>query len=291
MKGSGRHGFTTLVFLFPWLLTFAVFNLYPLLDAFRISFTRYNPIQEGSARFIGWGNYLRLVEDPLFWKSLSNTLVFVVGTIPLTTASAFLVALGLNRNFPMRALFRAGYFVPTIVSMVVVALVFKNFYSPFGFLNAVCEKVGFAGHAWLQDPKTALPAIMLMDVWAAIGYYAIIYLAGLQAIPAELYEAATLDGGGAWKKHLHITIPLLKSTTLFVLVINTIRSFQIFIEIFVMTRGGPLDSTLTSVFYLYDRAFAGFELGYASALAFALFAVTLGASAVYVRFLKSREMA
>jgi multiple sugar transport system permease protein len=130
-----------------------------------------------------------------------------------------------------------------------------------------------------------------MDVWAAIGYYAIIYLAGLQSIPAELYEAADLDGGSSWKQLLHITLPLLKSTTLFILVINTIRSFQVFIEIFVMTRGGPLDATLTTVFYLYDRAFTGFELGYASALAYVLFAVTLGASALYVRFLNARERA
>lgn len=290
MKSPGRHGRSTLVFLLPWLMTFAVFSLYPLLDSFWISFTRYNPIQ-GPPHFIGLDNYRRLLADPLFWKSLGNTLLFVIGTIPLTTAGALLVALGLNRRLPARALFRAGYFMPTIVSMTVVALIFKNFYAPFGFLNTILKSSGLDTHPWLQDPKTALLAIMLMDVWAAIGYYAIIYLAGLQAIPAELYEAAELDGGSGWKKHLHITLPLLKSTTLFILVINTIRSFQIFIEIFVMTRGGPLDSTLTSVFYLYDRAFNNFELGYASALAYVLFLVTLGASALYVKFLRHREIA
>lgn len=290
MRSPGRPGPSTFLFLLPWLVTFGLFSLYPLLDSFWISFTRYNPIQ-GPPRFVGLANYQRLLSDPLFWKSLGNTAFFVIGTIPLTTAAALLVALGLHRKLPARAFFRAGYFVPTIVSMTVVALIFKNFYGPLGFLSVILKSLGLDTHAWLQDPRTALPAIMLMDVWAAIGYYAIIYLAGLQAIPAELYEAAELDGGGGWKKHLHITLPLLKSTTLFILVINTIRSFQVFIEIFVMTRGGPLNSTLTTVFYLYDRAFNNFELGYASALAYALFAVTLGASALYVKFLRHRELA
>jgi multiple sugar transport system permease protein len=291
MRGAGRHGASTFVFLLPWLLTFAVFSLYPLLSAFYTSFTHYRIVEAGAPRFVGFDNYARLLRDPLFWKSLLNTLIFVVGTIPLTTVGALLVALGLNRRLPLRGLFRAGYFMPTIVSIVVVALIFKNFYAPFGFFNATLRALGLSGHPWLQDPKTALAAVMIMDVWAAIGYYAIIYLAGLQAIPAELYEAAALDGGTGWQKNLYITLPLLKSTTLFILVINTIRSFQVFIEIFVMTRGGPLDSTLTSVFYLYDRAFTGFELGYASALAYVLFAVTLGASVVYVRFLRDKETA
>ncbi|TPW05412.1 MAG: multiple sugar transport system permease protein [bacterium] len=196
----------------------------------------------------------------------------------MTTVGALLVALALNRHLPMKSLFRAAWFMPTIVSMVVISLVFKNFYSPFGFLNAVLSLLGLPGHPWLQDPNTALPAIMLMDVWAAVGYYAVIFLAGLQAIPAELYEAAALDGGSGWRRHWHITLPLLKS----------IRSFQVFIEIFVMTRGGPLDSTLTTVYYLYDRAFNSFELGYASALAWVLFAVTLAASLAYIRILRSR---
>lgn len=288
MRGVGSHRLSTFVFLLPWIVTFGLFSLYPLVDSFWTSFTRYNPI-EGPPRFIGLANYARLLSDELFWKSLGNTMIFVVGTIPLTTVGALLLALALNRRIPARDLFRAGYFLPTIVSMVVVALIFRNFYSPLGFLNSALAFLGLPAQAWLQDPKTALLAIMLMDVWAAVGYYAVIYLAGLAAIPAELYEAAELDGGSGWRKHWHITLPLLKSTTLFILVINTIRSFQVFIEIFVMTRGGPLNSTLTSVYYLYDRAFQNFELGYASALAYALFLVTLGASALYVKFLGRRE--
>ena len=291
MKAAGRHGTSTLIFLLPWILTFAIFSLYPLLTSLWTSFLHYRIVDAAPPRFVGFDNYVRLSKDPLFWKSLVNTLIFVVGTIPLTTVGALLIAVGLNRRLPLRGLFRAGYFMPTIVSIVVVALIFKNFYSPFGFLNAMFRVVGLEGHPWLQDPNTALAAIMVMDVWAALGYYAIIYLAGLQAIPAELYEAAELDGASGWHNLLHITLPLLKSTTLFILVINTIRSFQVFIEIFVMTRGGPLNSTLTSVYYLYDRAFTGFELGYASALAYVLFAVTLGASAVYVRFLRGKEAA
>ena len=291
MKGAGRHGFNTFLFLLPWLATFGIFSLYPLLSAFWTSFTHYNPVSSKPAEFIGLANYARLLKDPLFWKSLGITLVFVVGTIPLTTIGALLLALGLNRRLPARALFRAGYFLPTIVSIVVISLIFKSFYAPFGFVNAALKLVGLPGRAWLQDPQTALPAVMLMDVWAALGYYAIIYLAGMQAIPHELYEAAAMDGGTGWRKHWHITLPLLRSTTLFILVINTIRSFQVFIEVFIMTRGGPLNSTLTTVFYLYDRAFTSFDLGYASAMAYVLFAVTLGASLVYVKILTQKEPA
>ena len=169
---------------------------------------------------------------------------------------------------------------------MVIALIFKSFYAPFGFVNAALQLVGLPGRAWLQDPQTALPAVMLMDVWAAVGYYAIIYLAGMQAIPHELYEAAAMDGGTGWRKHWHITLPLLRSTTLFILVINTIRSFQVFIEIFIMTRGGPLDSTLTTVFYPND-ARSRVSTRYASA---ALRAVRrhAGASLVYVRLLTQK---
>lgn len=291
MRSAGRHGFNTFLFLLPWLVTFGVFSLYPLLSSLWTSFTKYNPISARPAEFVGLANYARLLEDPLFWKSMGITLAFVIGTIPLTTIGALFLAIALNRQMPFRALFRAGYFLPTIVSIVVISLIFKNFYAPFGAVNAALRLFGIEGRAWLQDPSTALAAVMLMDVWAALGYYAIIYLAGLQAIPHELYEAAALDGGVGWRRHWHITLPLLKSTTLFILVINTIRSFQVFIEVFVMTRGGPLDSTLTTVFYLYDRAFTSFDLGYASAMAYVLFAATLGASLLYVRFLTHREAA
>ena len=277
----------TLVFLAPWLVSFALFGIYPLLFSLLVSLTDYNPLS-AHTQWLGLSNYGRALQDPLFWQSLKVTLIFVVGTIPFTTILALGLALLLNRPLRGRAALRASFFVPTVVSLVVVALVFKQVYSPFGFLNTALRALGMSGHPWLQDPLTALPAVMLMDVWAAVGYYMVIYLAGLQTIPAELYEAAELDGGSGWRKHLYITFPLLLPTTLFVVVINTIRSLQVFIEIFVMTRGGPLNSTLTSVFYLYERGFHYFDMGYASALAYLLFVVVLGFALIQSRLLRSR---
>jgi multiple sugar transport system permease protein len=284
MRASARG---TLVFLSPWLLTFALFGVYPLLFSLLVSFTEYDPLG-GSLSWIGIANYARALHDPVFWQSLKVTLYFVAGTIPFTTTLALALALLLNRPLRGRGFFRASFFLPTVVSLVVVSLIFKQVYSPFGLLNAFLRALGFGGHSWLQDPLTALPAVMLMDVWAAIGYYMVIYLAGLQTIPAELYEAAALDGSDGWRRHRHITLPLLLPTTLFVVVINTIRSLQVFIEIYVMTQGGPLDSTRTTVFYLYEQAFRYNEMGYASAIAYLLFVIVMLASLAQSRLFKSK---
>jgi multiple sugar transport system permease protein len=167
--------------------------------------------------------------------------------------------------------------MPTVVSVVVLALVFKGIYAPGGPLNGVLGLLGLPQPAWLLDPRTALPSIMAMDVWAASGYYMVIFLAGLKSIPQELYESAELDGAGFWSRFWGITLPLLRPTFLFVLVVNTIRSLQIFTEVFVMTRGGPLDSTLTAVFYLYEDA---------SSVAYLLFGLTLAIALVQFRWLK-----
>lgn len=285
LRGKPVRG--TLVFLSPWLLSFALFGLYPLLFSLLVSLTHYNPLA-GGMQWAGVANYARALHDPRFWQSLKVTLLFVAGTIPFTTTLALGLALLLHRPLRGRGFFRASFFLPTVVSLVVVSLIFKQVYSPFGFLNTFLQALGLSGHPWLQDPLTALPAVMLMDVWTAIGYYMVIYLAGLQTIPAELYEAARLDGGDGWRRHFYITFPLLLPTTLFVVVINTIRSLQVFIEIFVMTRGGPLDSTLTTVFYLYEQGFRYFDMGYASAIAYLLFVVILLVSLVQSRLLRSQ---
>jgi len=243
---------STLALLAPWLLSFALFGAYPILFSLAISFTNYNPLRSGF-EWQGFENYVRAMNDPLFWQSLKVTFLFVAGTIPLTTTGALTLAVLLNRSQRARTLLRASFFLPTVVSLVVVSLIFKQVYSPFGLLNIFLQGLGLSGHPWLQDPLTALPAVMVMDVWAALGYYTVIYLAGLQTIPRELYEAADVDGGTWFEKLRYVTLPLLLPTTLFVVVINTIRSLQVFIEVFVMTRGGPLDSTLTSVYYLYEQ--------------------------------------
>lgn len=278
---------STLLFLTPWILGFGLVGAYPLVYSLLVSLTDYNPLS-GEANWIGLANYTRAFQDERFWQSLKVTALFVLGTIPFTTTLSLALALLINRPIRGRSFLRASFFLPTVVSLVVVSLIFKQVYSPFGLLNTILTAIGLEGHPWLQDPMTALPAVMLMDVWAAIGYYMVIYLAGLQTIPQDLYEAAELDGASSARKHWHITLPLLIPTTLFVVVINTIRSLQVFIEIYVMTRGGPLDSTLTTVFYLYDQAFRYFDMGYASAIAYLLFLVTLVVSVIQSRLLRSR---
>jgi multiple sugar transport system permease protein len=217
---------------------------------------------------------------------LKNTLTFVFGTIPFTTLLALGLALALQKRFRGRDFFRAGFFLPTVVSIVVISLVWKGLYAPDGFLSSLVRALGGTPPRWLLEPHTALASIMAMDVWAASGYYMVIFLAGLQAIPEELYESASLEGATPWQKFVHITLPMLKPTFLFVLVVNSVRSLQVFTEVFVMTGGGPLHATLTSVFYLYEQAFYKFRLGYASSIAYLLFALTLGLAFLQVRWLK-----
>jgi len=284
---AGRRA-TTGLFLSPWILTFAAFGIFPIVFSFVLSFLRYDPLNPAGASFIAFENYARALRDRTFWQSLGNTAFFTIGTIPVTTAGAFLLAVALDRRLPARSLFRAGFFVPSVVSMVVISLIWKNLYAPFGALNAALDAFGLPEVAWLQNPKTALPAIMLMDVWASTGYYMLLFLAGLQSIPRELYEASALDGAGTWARVRHVTVPLLMPVTLFVVVINTIRSLQVFIEVFVMTRGGPMNSTLTTVFYLYDIGFFKFEMGYASAIAYLLFLLILGFSVLEMRTMRRR---
>jgi multiple sugar transport system permease protein len=236
---------------------------------------RWSPLAPDKGDWIGLDNYAQAFQDPVFWKAMSNTFFFAVGTIPFTTGISLLLAVLLNGPIRGKSFFRAGFFLPFVVSLVVVALVFKNIYAPYGPLNRALEFFGLPGASWLQNPRLALPAIMAMDVWASIGYYTVILLAGLQAIPDEVHEAAVVDGAGWWARLRLVTVPMLKPVLLFVVVINTIKSLQVFIEIFVMTRGGPLNSTLTAVYYIYDQAFHRLDMGFASAVAYLLFAAIL----------------
>lgn len=273
----------------PWLIAFAVFGVYPFAFSLFASFTDYSPLRPGAARFVGLDNYAHALNDPALWGAVRNTGFFVVGTIPFTTALALALALAVQPRFRGRTLFRLGFFVPSVVSVVVLSLVFKALYARNGALNAVLGAIGLPAPAWLLDPATALPAIMAMDVWAASGYYMLVFLAGLESIPRDLYEAARLEGASAWDCLWRITLPLLRPTLLFVLVVNTIRSVQVFAEVFVMTRGGPLGSTTTVVYHLYEEAFHRFQLGYASAIAYLLFAVTLVLAAIQIRAVGARE--
>jgi multiple sugar transport system permease protein len=274
------------VFLLPWAVLYAAFFVYPFVFSFLLSFQQFNPLNPDNARWVGDENVRRLFTDPVFGRALRNTLFFVVGTVPVTTSLALVFALLLRGRTPGRDLFKAAFFLPSVLSMVVIALLFKLFYAPGGALNNVLAALGSGGHGWLTDPRTALPAIMLMDVWAAVGYYAIIFYAAFTGIPRELYEAAELEGAGTWAVFRYITAPMLKPVIGFVLVINTIRSFQVFVEVFVMTQGGPLGSTNTLVLYLYETAFRRLDYGYASVIAYAVFVLSAVFSIVAIRRLR-----
>ncbi|MDH3216824.1 MAG: sugar ABC transporter permease [Candidatus Krumholzibacteria bacterium] len=262
------------VLLLPWAIVYAVFYVFPFVFSFTLGFLSYNPLAVEKTSWVGVDNFARLFTDPRFARALRNTLVFVLGTVPLTTIGALGIAILLRGRIAGKSLFKAGFFLPSIISMVVISLLFKLFYAPNGGLNQALSLLGLGGHGWLTDPTTALPAIMVMDVWAAMGYYAIIFDAAFAGIPKELYEAAELEGAGFRATLRYVTVPMLRPVISFVLVINTIRSFQIFIEVFVMTQGGPLGSTDTLVLYLYEAAFRHLDYGYASAIAYAVFVLS-----------------
>jgi len=229
-----------------------------------------NPLRPDRTHLVGFENYARALASPAFWHALRTTALFVVGTLPVTLTLAYLVAALLGRIRRGQTFFRAAIFFPATISMVVTALVFKSLYAEDGLLNGWLAAASLGRVHWLQEVRTALPSIMLMDVWGSVGYYAILILAGRKTLPAEQLEAARLEGLSAWQVERRIVLPHLRPVLLFVVLLNTIRSFQIFIEVFVLTRGGPLESTLTLVYYLYERAFYHFEMGYASALAYLL---------------------
>jgi multiple sugar transport system permease protein len=254
----------------PWALAFLAFGVAPLLYSFVLGFQDYNPLRPDRAHWIGFANYAAALHSPSFWRSLRTTALFVVGTLPITLTLAYGVASLLARARRAESFFRAAIFFPATLSMVVISLVFKSLYAEEGLFNGWLAAAGLGRVHWLQDPRLALPSIMLMDVWSSVGYYAILLLAGRKTLPDDQLEAARLEGLSAWEVERRIVFPHLKPVLLFVVLLNTIRSFQIFIEVFVLTRGGPLESTLTLVYHIYERAFYHFEMGYASALAFLL---------------------
>lgn len=266
----------TLLFILPWVTYLVVFWIYPIGYSFYLSLTDFQLLR-GTGDFVGLANYSRLLSDPVFTKALKNTFLFVFGTIPVTTILALILALLIAEKIPGHRIFQAAYFIPSITAMVVIALIFYNLYSRGGYIFSLCKMAGLdpPPNGFLQSEKTALLSIMAMDVWVAIGYYVLIFIAGIKSIPVEIYEAAKVDGAGFFKKTWNITIPLLKSTFAFVIVLNTIRSFQIFVEIFVMTSGRPFNSTMTAVYFIFDKGITRGNIGYASAAAYILFLIIL----------------
>lgn len=270
-----RKEWTAYLFLTPSLIMFAIFTLFAVGFAFYISFHEWN-ILEPQKPFVGLDNYVRLVGDEKFHQALLVTILFTAFGVPLTMITGLSIALLLNTQIRARGLFRTLYYIPVITPLVVSSIIWKWVYQgDYGLLNYYLLELGLIKERllWLADPDLAMPAVIIMGVWGGAGLHMVVYLAGLQSIPEEFYDAAKVDGANPLQRLFHVTIPLLGPTTFFLLIISVIDSFQIFTQIYVMTSGGPLRRTTTVGFYLYQKAFKHFDMGYATAMAYALFAL------------------
>lgn len=276
-----REALTGYALIAPAVLGFSLFTIGPILASLVLSFTNYNILSP--PRWIGLANYRTMVADPLFWQSLKVTAIAVGVSLPLQLILGVGLALLLNQKIPALAFWRTVYYLPSVVSGVAVAVLWIWILNPqFGIVNLVLRAVGINGPNWLGNPNTALPALIVISLWA-VGGNVVIYLAGLQGIPTELYEAAAIDGANAWRKVRHVTLPMLSPVIFFNLVLGLIFQFQWFTEPYVMTSGGPNNSTLTYMLYLYRNAFIFFKLGYACALAWVLFMVVLALTLIVFR--------
>jgi multiple sugar transport system permease protein len=280
--------------LAPGLLVIGLFFLLPIAASLLLSFTDfdiYAIADTANIRLAGLANYAALVRDPLFWIAMRNTFYFVLVGGPLTIAVALAVALLLQSKLARwKGLFRTIFFAPYVTTLVAVAIVFRYVYHPrFGLLDRALGLLGIAPIDWLGDPRWAMPAIILLAAWKNFGYAMILFIAGLQAIPESLYEAAKLDGAGAWATFRRITLPLLSPTFLFLGVMTTIGYFQFFAEPYVMTAGGPLNATLSIGLLMYKQGFRWWNMGYAAAISFVIFLVILAATSIQFAFARRRQ--
>ncbi len=272
------------LFLAPALLLLGLTVFLPAVQAFYLSFTDYDAIA-GTATWQGLKNFDRLLKDEVFWQTMRNTVAYLCGVVPVLVFVPLLLAIALNQKLRGMSFFRAAYYVPVIVSMVVAGIAWKFIYAENGLLDRLLQVVGIAGLPWLTSPSLALISVMLVTIWKGLGYYMTIYLAGLQSIPADLYEAAAIDGSDGFTKHWDITIPLMRPYMLLVAVISAIAATKIFEEVYVMTQGGPRNSSKTVVYYLYQQGFGSNnpDLSYACTIGLVLFLIIFVLSIVNLK--------
>jgi multiple sugar transport system permease protein len=286
--GRWRRRLTPYVFLAPNLLVFTTFLFIPIGAAIFISFQQRGILDDG--RWVGLQNYVDIAHDPLFWQSLGHTIEYTAGTVPTSMAIGLLLAVALNRRLPGRGLLRSLYFIPVVIAGVIVALVWSwIFDTSYGVLDGLLAKFHLPAVPWTSSQTWAMPSLIVATIWVRLGFCMVVYLAGLQSIPASLHEAATVDGAGGWRRFWHVTWPLLGPTTFLLLIINVIFSFQVFDLVYVMTGGGPGFSTTVFVEYIYRSAFMSFQMGYASALGVVLFLLILAFTAVQWRLSRQGE--
>ncbi|HYM61785.1 MAG TPA: sugar ABC transporter permease [Thermoanaerobaculia bacterium] len=291
MRSEAR---AALLFLAPAMVLLIVFFFAPVIAGFALSLTDFDLYSIGdihNLRFIAFRNYRELLGSSIFWTAFTNTLYFSLVGGPLTVVVSLAAALLVNAKLTRyKSLFRTVYFAPVVTTLVAVSIVFLYLYHPrFGMLNRALALAGIPGVDWLGDPRWAMLSIILLAVWKGFGYTMIIFIAGLQNIPEELYEAARIDGAGPWRQFRHVTVPSLGPTFLFVGIVTAIGQLQIFAEPYVMTRGGPLNKTLTAVMLMYEQGFRWWRMGYAAAIAFILFVVIGLATVLQMRLQRERR--
>lgn len=286
-KSEWKKSAVAASFILPSFLGFSLFSLFPMFSSFVLAFTKWDSFTP--AKFIGLKNFERLIRDDTFWISLKNTILYTAGVVPLTLFFAMFFAIILNNKFLGNHFFRISLFFPYITSLVAVAAVWNMLFHPtMGPINHFLEQLMAHPPGWLTSSDWALFTVVIVSVWRHTGYYMILYLAGLQTIPKEIYEAAEVDGAKGIKKHWYITIPSLRPTTFLVMMILTINSFKIFDLIQVMTNGGPGRATNVLVFQIYKEAFVKFNFGYASAISWVLFLIVLMVTIIQFRWNKKK---
>jgi ABC-type sugar transport system permease subunit len=285
-----RRVFHAYLFIAPVVILFGLFRVLPSVQTLLYSFYKVELLR-GRFTFLGWENFTALLQDEIFRQATVNTLIYVAAIVPISAGLALILAALFNVRFRLQELFKAVYFAPMVTSTVAAAMVWWWMYNPqFGIFNVLLRLLHLPPQPWLMSSHTALASIIIFSVWKTVGYNLIIYIAGLQAIPPQFYEAALIDGAGLVQQFRRITIPLLASTTTFILIYNTILAFQVFDQVFVLTGGGPADSTNVVVLELYRQAFQRYNFGYASAEAMVLFVIIMGITALQFVYSKRYEV-
>lgn len=282
---------TPYLFLLPALLILGLTVFLPAMQAFYLSFTRYEYDLTQPPQWIGLANFKRLWGDRVFWKTMQNTVLYLIGVVPILVTFPLAIAILVNKQLRGMNWFRAAFYTPVVISMVVAGIAWRWLYAENGLLNQIIKSV-FAvkeGIGWLTSPQFALFSVMTVTIWKGLGYYMVIYLAGLQAIPADLYEAAAIDGSDGISKHWDITVPLMKPYIVLVAVISAISATKVFEEIYIMTQGGPRNSSKTIVYYLYEQAFQNLEISYACTIGLVLFLAILGLSILNLKLSAGRS--
>ena len=285
-KYSGR--LAPYLFLVPAAVILILFFFVPFFESFVLSFQNYRS-DIYNPQWVGLENYIKLFNAPIFWKTLANTFIYLIGVVPVLVVFSLVIAILVNQKLRGIKIFRVIIYIPVIVSIVVAGIAWKWIYADNGILNYMISLFDISKIGWLTDPRFALYSVMAVTTWKGLGYYMVIYLAALTSVPKDLYEASDIDGANVLQKHSAVTVPHLMPTITLVSVISSISAMKVFVEIYVMTQGGPLNASKTIVYYIYQRAFENLDMGYASAAGVVLLVIVMIMSIINVKFFENNK--